>query len=55
MTIKGKTWSRDTNSRSPFGVNVTLNLSIGQFFPLFLVTVPEYFAKVNSAQSPSNF
>ena len=55
MKIKGKTWSRDTNSRSPFGVNVTLNLSIGQFFPLLLVTVPEYFAKVNSPQFPSNF
>ena len=23
----GKTWSRDTNSRLPFGVNVNLNLS----------------------------
>ena len=26
-TIKGKTWSRGTNSREPFGVNVNLNLS----------------------------
>ena len=26
-TIKGKTWSRGTNSRFPFGVNVNLNLS----------------------------
>ena len=26
-TIKGKTWSRGTNSRSPFCVNVNLNLS----------------------------
>ena len=28
-TIKGKTWSYGTDSRLPFGVNVTLNLSIG--------------------------
>ena len=27
MTIKGKTWSRGTNSCLPFGVNVNLNLS----------------------------
>ena len=27
MTIKGKTWSRGTNSRLPFCVNVNLNLS----------------------------
>ena len=27
MTIEGKTWSRGTNSRFPFGVNVNLNLS----------------------------
>ena len=27
-TIMGKTWSRVTNSRLPFGVNVNLNLSI---------------------------
>ena len=27
-TIKDKTWSRGTNSRLPFGVNVNLNLSI---------------------------
>ena len=26
MTIKGKTWSRGTNSRFPFGVNVNLNV-----------------------------
>ena len=26
-TIKGKTWSRGTNSRLPFGVNMNLNLS----------------------------
>ena len=25
--VKGKTWSRGTNSRLPFGVNVNLNLS----------------------------
>ena len=25
-TIKGKTWSRGTNSREPFGLNVNLNL-----------------------------
>ena len=28
MENKGKTWSRGTNSRLPFGVNVNLNLSI---------------------------
>ena len=27
-TIKGKTWSRGTNSRLPFGVNMNLNLSM---------------------------
>ena len=27
MENKGKTWSRGTNSRPPFGVNVNLNLS----------------------------
>ena len=27
MTIEGKTWSRGTNSRLPFVVNVNLNLS----------------------------
>ena len=26
----GKTWSRGTNSRLPFDVNVNLNLSIGK-------------------------
>ena len=26
--MRGKTWSRGTNSRLPFGVNVNLNLSI---------------------------
>ena len=29
--------------------------AIGQVFPLFLVIVPEVFAKVNSAQVPSRF
>ena len=29
MENKGKTWSRGTNSRLPFGVNVNLNLSSG--------------------------
>ena len=29
--------------------------AIGQFFPLYLVTVPEVFAKVNSAQLPFRF
>ena len=28
MKNKGKTWSRGTNSRLPFGVNLNLNLSI---------------------------
>ena len=28
MTGKGKTWSLGTNSRLPFAINVTLNLSI---------------------------
>ena len=28
MTSKGKTWSLGTNSRFPFAINVTLNLSI---------------------------
>ena len=27
MKNKGETWSRGTNSRLPFGVNVDLNLS----------------------------
>ena len=27
-TIEGKTWSRGTNARLPFGVNVILNYSI---------------------------
>ena len=27
MENKGETWSRGTNSRLPFGVNVNLNLS----------------------------
>ena len=27
MKIKGRTWSRDTNSCLPFGVNLNLNLS----------------------------
>ena len=30
-------------------------VSIGQFFPLSLVTIPEVPAKVNSAQFPSRF
>ena len=29
--------------------------AIGQFFSLYLVTVPEVFAKVNSAQLPFRF
>ena len=29
MENKGKTWSRGTNSRLPFGVNINLNLSSG--------------------------
>ena len=32
-TIKGKTWSRGTNSRLPFSVNVNLNLSIMRQLP----------------------
>ena len=32
-TIKGKTWSRGTNSRLPFGVNVNLNFSINESPP----------------------
>ena len=28
MENKGKTWSRGTNLRLPFGVNVNLNLSV---------------------------
>ena len=31
MENKGKTWSRGTNSRPPFGVNVNLNLSTVTF------------------------
>ena len=31
MKNKGKTWSRGSNSRLPFGVNVNLNLSIISF------------------------
>ena len=29
--------------------------AIGQFFSMYLVTVPEVFAKVNSAQLPFRF
>ena len=40
-----KTWSRGTNSRQPFGVNVNLNLSNIQLSPegevLALLTDPE--------------
>ena len=35
MKNKGKTWSRGTNSRLPFGVNVYLNLS--NIIPLTLM------------------
>ena len=38
--IKGKTWSRGSNSRLPFGVNMNLNLSVSievlhDDFPLY--------------------
>ena len=36
-------------------VSGTRRSAIGQFFNLSLVTVPEIFAIVNSAQSPSRF
>ena len=32
-TSKGETWSRGTNSRLPFDINVNLNLSIKRHFP----------------------
>ena len=48
--MKAKTWSRGTNSRLPFSVNLNLNLSMREFFPLSVVTFPEVFARVNSAQ-----
>ena len=38
-TIKGKTWSRGTNSVLPFSVNVDFNLSI----TLFDAPAPNYY------------
>ena len=32
-TSKGETWSRETNSRLPFDVNVMIDLSIIQISP----------------------
>ena len=33
----GKTWSRGTNSRLPFGVNLNLNVSIDGYNTCFIV------------------
>ena len=38
MTSDGETWSRGTNSRLPFDVNVMLNLSIIQIRDLIKLT-----------------
>ena len=49
------------NVESPLSVDVCrskallLKFSIGQYFSLSQVTVPEVFAKVNSTQFPSGF
>ena len=37
-TSKGETWSRETNSRLPFDVNVMINLSIIQIRDLIELT-----------------
>ena len=36
---KGKTWSRGTNSRLPFGVNMNLYLSIEKHVPMVMTSL----------------
>ena len=55
----GKTWSRGTNSRLPFGVKVNLNLPILSFYLSFLyrcVTSMVYYGLgFNSGNLAGNF
>ena len=43
--MKAKTWSRGTNSRLPLGVNLNLNLSIGEFFSPLRSNIPRGLCK----------
>ena len=45
-TSKRETWSRGTNSRLPFDVNVKLNVYNHKCSPPFLVHEPEAMARV---------
>ena len=55
MTSKGRTWSRGTNSRLPFGVNVNLNLSNHCFLYMHLLQVPVKMALFFKVLNCSNF
>ena len=43
--INEKTWSRGTNSRLPFGVNLNLYLSNGDFFSPLRSNIPRSLCK----------
>ena len=49
MESKGKTWSRGTNSRLPFAVNLNLNLSIN-IIPTYSSFLPVVSCKLTNGR-----